>query len=328
MRSGGALMAALAVGVATSGQGTASAQGDADDESTKVEGLVVTAPKMVAIPSIGEPVPYYSSAQLQNEMRIRQCIFSQSRWGALSGDGGNLEATNLRFDMLDIADALRRAEKATSTVEQYRQEVAKGLRTEKELEEAELDRQWYVREYERMKRPKWARGLTQAKYEAELAAMAPLPTPAKMVIQNIKAFPTKANGQDVLVIQGEVKNLSGRTVDLLPFQVNILDGNGQTVDQRTGWGRGVRLKAGETRPFNYPYDRPPANARHVQIKFDDQTPAEAPDLMNMDRCPTEPEQLDAVLRSIRDDLAGIPRSLRDIPEPYSISGDISDIPDE
>lgn len=140
------------------------------DEATVVADVQVAAPSMVPVPDVGRPAPLYSVEALQGfACEVREQAFDE--FGKSNGvrRGGSSAATSdfgrrnpdtkemwsLEFNI--VANSALRASELTRAAERVRREARQGLRTQKEVEDAELARQEGVREYQRLARNLWVR---------------------------------------------------------------------------------------------------------------------------------------------------------------------------
>lgn len=252
----GARLAALATAVSLCVAASALAQQapapPPPDDGTAVSDLVVSAPPAaVPIPDVGEGAPALSPDEIQRVIFARRAVnggFPQA------GPGG--EATPFRsMEAWERINHTITARTVTQYAERIRREAARGLRTQKEVEEAELARQ------AAMLKAFGPRLRAPAIESIRLA-------PASATLEGFRAGMAVEGGRQLLVVAGMLRNVADKTVRAPLLTITVLDAQGFVLAAKT-FNPSVRLQPGQTRAFAYRFVDPPANLKDVRIAVSD-----------------------------------------------------------
>ena len=269
---------------------------DAPPDSPSVVPLVVTG--VVPIPDIGQGAPQFSADELtvrRDVARKEARAFSDCQRKA-DGVIPRVLFNVLAKDARERERLLVKAQAATLAAETVRTEAAKGLRTQAEVETAELARQAAVNAF--VNQPK----ATSADADAmDLRASRPGRNPsmaplvdglARVVDERLKLYQdargtsaapsyyadlriqgvTLSQDEDeaggFFLIKGEVVNPRRSTIPMPPLSFLVFDKHGLELDRHSTWPeRTARIGPGASRPFQFAIRPSLRYATTVRVTF-------------------------------------------------------------
>jgi len=118
----------------------------------------------------------------------------------------------------------------------------------------------------------WFNEDAKAALNDSLRSVISLVTPAPaigegLVHQNVQARRDVRNGEDYLIVEGQVANAAEQTLAVPLLKIALTDVGGKEIIARTQRLSIAYLAPGETTPFTVEFKNPPGNARSMQIKF-------------------------------------------------------------
>ncbi len=112
-----------------------------------------------------------------------------------------------------------------------------------------------------------ARWPQAAKFYARIGL--PVSVPLGLEIRNLRAERTEEDGMPLLLVRGEVYNVSGSARLVPPLKVTLFDAQGRQLDFGLYEAEKRRLAEGEITRFEARLLDPPANAERFEVTFTD-----------------------------------------------------------
>lgn len=261
------------------------------DDGTELSDVQVSAPTMVPVPEVGEPQPLFSVEALQG-FACQARHWQLDQFKARARMIGSSDKTGLGLEYNHLYNRTLRARELTQAAEQVRREAARGLRTQKEVEDAELARQEAVKAFQAQMRwigklltkgqgfplnwiynpalgvdpmdPYWREIIDHMPWGGDVYL---IEADADSVIENISTRTTTERGRRVLVVTGTMRNIRDHRVLAQGLLITVLDRAGKVLDMAVAASNRSYIRPGKTLNFSYPLANPPPNAHSVRVSF-------------------------------------------------------------
>lgn len=203
------------------------------DEATLLEELSVVAP--APVPRVGRGAPYYSIEQTASFVCETELTRTYSKASA------------------------QRAYRATVEAERARRRVRVGKATQRQVEQAELERQAAVRAM-------LGRGLLRIGLAMNSRNLPP-PSRQGLVIERVRHETEIEGGRVVQRISGQVRNTNVETTTSLPLGAWAIDQRGFILASQTFELPDAVFEPGEARAFSFAFNNPPMHTSTIRMTF-------------------------------------------------------------